>query len=305
MSHRVSRLLVTAAAALAFLMAAPPAVAQPPAVARQPAHGERALHIRSTATTLVAPATATPGPVTFHAATTAEGSGWVGLARLRDGVTWEQFRAALRDTISTDRAAIISGSRQLASRADLLGGVVIAPGRDARFTQWLHPGTYLLFDYLDVTAAPQPRYSFLTVAGSPAGQALTPTATLVSTWATDTGPRFRLTGTVRAGQPLAFVNAMAGQFNEAVFFRLDDDVDETDLEAYFQLFTDSGQWPDVPWPFAEDRGFGCLPLSPGKHSVIQGPLRAGRYVVVNWLKDADDGVIFVKKGHYKIIEVAP
>jgi len=299
------RFVATAVAVLTVLSAAgtAPPVAHAAASPPRADAAEPVLQIRSTSDSLVAPATAAPGPATFHASTSAEGSGWVGLARLHEGVTWAEFRAALQDTISTDAAAIVRGSRELRARAELLGGVVISPGRDGRFTQVLRPGTYLLFDYLDVISAPAPRYRWLTVSGAPAGQALTPTATLVSSWVAGTGPRFHLTGTVRAGQPLTFVNGMSGQFNEAIFFRLADDVAEPELEAYFQRFSDSGQWPDEDPPFAEQQGFGCLPLSPGQLSVIQGPLRTGRYVVVNWLKDATDGGIFAKKGHYKIIQV--
>jgi hypothetical protein len=292
---------VTVAVSAGAVPTAPAAVG---AAHTAPAASTQALQIHSTADDLITPATATPGPATFHASTTSDSSGWVGLARLHEGVTWEEFRAALQDTLSTDAPSIIAGSQALMASAELLGGVVISPGRAGSFTQWLRPGSYLLFDYLDVLAAPQPRHRTLTVSGEPAGQPLIPTATLVSTSLPGVGPRFDLIGTVRAGQPLLFINGMQGQLNEAIFFRIGDDVTAADLEAWFQLFGgDTGTWPETPPPFAEEFGFGCLPLSPGSLSIIQGPLQTGRYVVVNWLKDATDGRSFVKQGHYKIIDV--
>ncbi|GAB3955271.1 hypothetical protein [Streptomyces sparsus] len=260
------------------------------------------LDITITPDGLTAPATAPPGPVTFRTTTTDPGAGLVGLARLRDGVTWERFRDIQQRTLSSDPAVVVQAEEDLLASADLLGGAVTHPGLPGSFSQRLEPGTYLLFEYFDLENAPQPRYRWLTVTRTGSGQALAPTATLVSEEVSGE-PRFTLRGTVRAGQPWRFVNRLP-QENEAVFFPLPDNVTETELESYFDAFGDNGEWPSEPPPFDTSKGVGSLPLTPRQSSVLQVPLTPGRYAVITWLKDATDGrTRLVQQGQYAIVEV--
>lgn len=283
-----------------------PAVAEPAhtapaaAVSSVDAADSRTLEIHSTEEGLTAPSTAAPGPTTFRTTTDVEFTGWVGLARPKDGASWEELRAAIGKVISTDPDAIITGSKELDEAGELLGGTVIYPDLPASFTQTLKPGTYYLFDYHHVNSDP-PRVQKLKVSGEPSGNTPAPSATLTAE-TVDGKPRFTVSGTVRAGQPLRFRNAMPQrQLAEAVVFPLEDGVTEEDLKAWFDKFGDHGAFPDDPGPLGN--GPGALPLSPGASQVLQLPLKPGRHVVINWFKDADDAVMFLKKGQYKIIEV--
>jgi hypothetical protein len=45
-------------------------------------------------------------------------------------------------------------------------------------------------------------------------------------------------------------------------------------------------------------------LHAGSTTVLRLPLRQGRYVVVDWMKSARDGLSLVKQGQYAVVEVA-
>ncbi|MCF2436247.1 hypothetical protein LV779_25475 [Streptomyces thinghirensis] len=85
-----------------------------------------------------------------------------------------------------------------------------------------------------------------------------------------------------------------GQPAEAIFFPVPDGVTEEELVAWFDKFGDSGQFPEDPGPLGE--GPGGLPMSAGVSSVLQLPLQPGRYVIIDWLSDAQDGRMLLKKG---------
>jgi hypothetical protein len=298
--------LVGAFCGALLLVAGLPAAAVPDrsgysAVTAAPAEA-RLLEITSTADALLSPASATPGPATFRSTTTDPASGWVGLARLNEGVTVEQFHAILLRLTAPDSDEVVAGSRELNAAAKLLGGAIIHPGQPGTFTQTLSSGRYVLFDYMHIADA-RPRINPLTVSGTWSGREPVPTATVVTLTVPGVGPRYEVTGTLRAGQPIRFVNRMPGQINEAVFFPIADDVDEADLAAYFAQFEDdSNAFPPNP-PFSLASGLGCLPVSGGKSSVFQVPLQTGRHVLVTLNKDATDGVRLAKKGQFMIVQV--
>jgi hypothetical protein len=262
----------------------------------------RSVDITSTADALLAPDRTAPGPVTFQVRTTDEGSGWVGLARVNEGTSTQQFLTNLRRTASSNRTDIIEGSRDLLASSQLLGGVVIHPGQPGSFSQLLRRGDYQLFDYKHLLDTP-PRLRTLTVGGNTAGSETAACARIVSRYVPGSGPRYEVTGTVRTGRPIEFAQKITGQIAEAVFFPLTARITAADLEAYFAKFVDgSAQFPPDP-PFDLGAGLGALPLSPGQSAVIRIPLNPGRYVVLGFIKDATDGRMLVKKGQYKIVQV--
>ncbi|WP_152552017.1 hypothetical protein [Actinokineospora spheciospongiae] len=244
------------------------------------------------------------GAVTFQVSTTDSKSGWVGLVKLHQGVTWESFRDTYRKLASTDPAAILDGSTRVQADATLLGGVQTKVGQPGTFVQVLAPGQYTLFDHMDFRyGVAQPRHEVLTVSGTPSGTTPTASGTLTAKDVPGEGPRFVVTGTPTVGQPLRFVNAMPGQANEAILFPLLPDVTDADLAAWVAKFTDHGVWPTDPPPFAEPEPAGLLPISPGQSVTATPPLHPGRYIAICWMKDADDAIMLLKKGMYEVFEV--
>ena len=266
----------------------------------------RPLLITSTADRLVAPERATPGVTTFRSETTAEGQGWIGLARLEPGVDWDTFRTNLAATVSDDHERIVKGMAALDTTASLLGGAVIHVGRPAKFTAELAPGPHVLFDYPS-TAAPggAPRYQMLTVDGPPEHATPQRPAGIIRSVRTVDGPRFEVLGTPTAGRPLRFANAMPHPYViEAVLFPVEPEVNGETLASYFAQFVDgSSEWPPDP-PFDPATGTGTLPLSAGRASAMSLSAAPGRYLLADWLKDPADGVRLVKRGHYLILELA-
>ncbi|MCG8916949.1 hypothetical protein L6E12_14235 [Actinokineospora sp. PR83] len=263
------------------------------------------LLLTSTETGLEAPSSAPAGRAVFRSVTTAEGQGWIGLARLEPGVGWPEFRERLAATVSDDQDRIIEGMAGLDRAAHLLGGAVVHPDKPAEFTADLVEGDHVLFDYPSTAAAGgTPRYQLLDVTGSAPVEGGAPQATIRSVL-TSAGPRFELAGSPVAGAPLGFENAMPRPYLfEAVLFPIADDVTEDVLAAYFAQFVDgSGEWPPDP-PFGLAEGTGCLPLSAGHSSVLTLAAPAGRYLVADWLKDPNDGVRLVKRGHFSVIELS-
>ncbi|MEU3554275.1 hypothetical protein [Streptomyces fragilis] len=262
------------------------------------------LHLRSTVDGLNAPATARPGPTEFRVSTTDPASGWISLVRPKPGVTFESFRSSILKMINAVGPDIVEGSAEMREKAELLGGTVIHTNLPASFTRTLTPGTYWFFDYRNIRDA-NPRHSVLRVDGTVrAATTPFPTATLVSRMI-DGQPRWILSGTVRAGRPILFRNEMPeGQNAEAIFFRLADDVTEEDVRAYVDDFGDTGAFPDHAGPLDLEQGTGGLPMNTGEASLLELTLQPGRYVVVDFFSDAEDGSSLLKRGHWEIVEVS-
>ncbi|MEU4805721.1 hypothetical protein [Actinosynnema sp. NPDC023587] len=245
------------------------------------------------------------GAVTFQVSTTDAQSGWIGVVKLHQGVTWESFRDNYRKLASTDPAAILDGSTRVQADVTLLGGVQTKVGEPGTFVRSLAPGEYVLFDHMDFRyGVAQPRHEVLTVWGTPYGTVPAAAGTLTAKDVSGVGPRFVVTGTPTAGQPLKFVNAMPGQANEAILFPLAPGVTDADLTAWVAKFGDHGEWPTDPPPFADPEPAGLLPLSPGQSVTATPPLHPGRYIAICWMKDADDAIMLLKKGMYAVFEVS-
>ncbi|GAA1329566.1 hypothetical protein [Saccharothrix algeriensis] len=299
-------LAVTAAATLGVVA---PATAAPAAVSAATSAEEDVAHwrtvpVRSIPGDLIVQPSVRAGAVTFQVSTTDARSGWVGLVKLHRGVTWESFRDNYRKLASTDPAAILDGSRRVQDDVTLLGGVQTKVGQPGTFVQSLAPGEYVLFDHMDFRyGVAQPRHKVLTVSGLQFGVVPAAAGTLTAKDVSGEGPRFVVTGTPTAGQPLKFVNTMAGQANEAILFSLAPEVTDADLAAWVAKFGDHGEWPTDPPPFADPEPAGLLPISPGQSVTATPPLHPGRYIVICWMKDADDAIMLLKKGMYAVFEV--
>ncbi|MFF7334512.1 hypothetical protein [Streptomyces sp. NPDC008150] len=283
--------------------AVPPAVATSARTAAD--SGKSVLEIRSSTAGLTAPTTAAPGPTTFHVTSSDPASGWVSLVRPRSGVTFEQFRAVMLKIINHVSGDVVEGSAELEGTAELLGGTTMHPDLPATFTQDLSPGTYWFFDYQNIRET-DARHSTLTVSGPAAGRRPVPTATFTARLV-DGQPRWRQEGTVRAGRPLRFTNAMPAHQNvEAIFFPLAAGATEDDVRAYVDRFGPSGEFPTEPLPTDPvdlNEGTGGLPMVSGRSSELTLRLHPGRYLLVDFFNDAQDGSSYLKRGHWKILDV--
>lgn len=295
------RQAVVSAALLAAGLALP---AAPSAFARRAAG--TSVPVTATGTDLIAPETAAAGTITFEVSTDDAESGWVGLVRLRAGADWERFRTAYEQVGSTDRDEILAGSRELERIAVLLGGVQTRPGGPGTFTAALPAGSYLLFEHQDFRyQKPERRHRVIRLTGQAGHVARpAPSATVTATMVDGTGPRLVVSGRIRAGATISFANHMAGQANEAILWRLADGTTDADVHAWIAKFGDTGEFPADRPPFVDEGPAGLLPISTGRSYVAVPALEAGRYAILNWMKDARDGTMLLKKGMYEIVDVS-
>ncbi|MGW7363566.1 hypothetical protein ACWGI8_09085, partial [Streptomyces sp. NPDC054841] len=308
MSARKSR---TATLALATLLAAAvgaPAASAVPGPSAVPAAGavpERktrpAVDVTATADDLVAPGTIRPGPATFRVSTTDARAGHVGLVRLREGASLAAFRTAMRKAFSDDPAAVVEGNKEVMDQAELLGGALTLPQSPVSFSQVLQPGTYHLLEYRDfqddTLPTGQERVRTLTVSGTPEGQLPPAGATVVSQTGPGVGPRFLAPPTLRAGEPVRFVNVMPGQVNEAAFYKLFPGKTDADVHKFFT----APDWDDPPFdPYAN---VGTPPVSPGRSTVLRMPLTPGEWALVTWVGSAVDGSRLAAQGMHTVITV--
>ncbi|GAA2598146.1 hypothetical protein [Streptomyces axinellae] len=264
------------------------------------------------------PAVAPPGPVTFETVSTSMTTGFVGLARLRDGYDEAAFKQLLRTLFSSQvPAETIAATHELMAASRLFGGAAVHPGITSHFTAELEPGRYLLLEYRDFQSDlgrnPPPGQEYvrtLTVredaaplvatadAGAGADASGRPhcTATLRALH-TRPGPRFVLRGRVRAGRPLRYVNSVPDQPDEAIIYRVaDDGVTREDIQAFFDGATRTP-------PFAIKAPLGTPPLSPGEGVTLTMPTEPGRYVAVSWVGSVEDAKPMAQHGQHLLFRV--
>lgn len=250
-----------------------------------------------------APPSHSSGVTTFRATTTVTGEfgSIVGLVQLRPGTAAEAFATHLGQIFTADRATAVAAARALMAEADLIGGVQVQPDRPGTFTVRLRPGTYYLFDYV--------AFEFPPPAGPEALHQLTitedrhrgvPPAPRAAVWSlhTPTGPIFHAPSRIPANRPILFTNLM-GQVNEAIFMPVHPDTTDADVQAFFESLEGG---PPAPSPFT-GRAVGSPPISPGRSSVLRLHLPPGRYALITFVFDLDDGVRLAVKGMHRIVTV--
>jgi hypothetical protein len=303
------RFLTTGAAAgAALLTGAGTALGAGPPTVRLAAGGEP-LEIVTGEDGFTYPTVAPPGPVTFETVSTSMTTGFVGLARLRDGYEEATFRELLRTIFSSqDPKETIRATHELMAASQLFGGAAVHPGITSHFTSELKPGRYLLLEYRDFQSDlgrnPPPGQEYVrtltvpekgaSVADASGGPRCTATLRALHT---REGPRFVLRGRVRAGRPLRYVNSVPDQPDEAIIYRVEDDaVTREDVQAFFDGATHTP-------PFSIKAPLGTPPLSPGENVTLTMPTEPGRYVAVSWVGSVEDAKPMAQHGQHLLFHV--
>lgn len=252
---------------------------------------------------LAAPTRHTSGVTSFRVATTIVGDqgSTLGLVRLRPGTSPATFATHLGQVFSSDRAVAVPAARALMAEAELLGGAQVQPDQPATFTTTLSPGTYYLLDYVafrtEPPAGPEVLHELTITGDRHSGLPPVPRAVVLSL-STPTGPAFLVPSRISAGQPLLFTNLM-DQVNEAILQPVHAETTEADVQAFFE-FLEGG--PPAPDPFV-GVFTGSPPISSGRSSVLQLTLPPGRYALITFVFDVDDGVFLAAKGMHRIVTV--
>ncbi|MPZ62959.1 MAG: hypothetical protein GEU93_17040 [Propionibacteriales bacterium] len=302
--HRLAAIVAVPAVVAA---AAQPAVATGVATKDRSAPTERGdtaslVDVVGTPDGFTLPESVPPGMTTFRVTTSDPNGIRLGLFRLNDGVDLDRFLVHLVQSIAGEGEEQISAGRAVMREAGMLGGEATVAGERAAFTQFLRPGRYHLIDYEDIEdgdADGPVAVEELTVTGEfhPGSPPLPDEAiTMVDT---PDGPRYRAPR-VLSGDSAILVTNLTEQVDEAIFMRVRPGTTRADVQGFFEaLDRDEGppEYPFVGLPH------GMPVISPGHAEIIQPDLPRGRYALITWVPDLDDGGMHAADGMHTLVTV--
>lgn len=280
---------------LSFAPGAPAAAASfaPAPAPGAPAYSTapREMDVTVTRDGFTAPATLRAGRVALRARSSDPQGAWLGLVRLRPGVTLNRYLRDLERAMGDDP---VEGGRAVARDVEMLGGVAVAHA-PAAVTLTVTPGHYHLVDFRDV--------------GLPdLADRVRPVRVLAGPGHASTGARPAARITLRDGAfeapatltgPVRVVNR-SRQPNEAMLMPVRPGTTPADLDAFF-AGVDAGHRPGTS-PFTGGPT-GVVPLSPGRAAVLETELPAGSYALVTWVRDLRTGRMFAALGMHALITV--
>ncbi|MFD2765807.1 hypothetical protein [Micromonospora eburnea] len=281
--------LLASSLSIAPAALADPAQASTPLPAPSSAPSAQQLDIVVDADGFDAPSALLAGTVTLRVRSTDPHGAWLGLVRLRPGVTLTRYLGNLERAMGDDP---VDGGTAVARDVDMLGGVAVADV-PAAATLAVSPGRYYLIDFKDV-GLPDLARRVRPVTVLPGHAGLPPTAT---TRITLTDGRFTAPEVFRG--PVHVAN-LSRQYNEAMLMPVRPGTSLADLDKFFTE-VDAGRYPnDAPFTGGPT---GVVPPSPGRSVVLDAPLPAGRYALVTWVRDLRTGRMFAAEGMRTLITV--
>ncbi|MEV0651313.1 hypothetical protein AB0I28_39275 [Phytomonospora sp. NPDC050363] len=286
--------LFTAALFTATLFTAALITAAPAQAAPTHASPSSTVDVSVTSDGFTAPATVAPGEVTLNVSATDPEGAWIGLVRLRPGISLAEY---LDDLTTAFAGGPGSGeaSREVEHDVTAHGGLAVLDGRSASAAQFLAPGAYLLLDYKDVgrdgLAA---KVRELRVGGRWSASAPASARVNVVMYQTGGGARFAAPSRIPAGAPVRVTN-LSAQFNEAIWMPLADGLDGTDVAAWFAGTSQA-------YPFTGGPS-GMVVLSPGRTQVVDVDLAPGRYALVSWAHDYETGEFHAAQGMHAVVDL--
>ena len=278
-----TRISLVLAAAVAAFLAPVPAQAAP----------DSTVDVVVAAGGFGAPDAVRPGGVVLRVSTSDPEGAWVGLVRLRSGVSLDTYLADLT-TAFADGPDAGAAARRVERDVVAHGGLAVLSGRSAESSQNLAPGTYHLIDYKEVgRPGLAAKVHELRVSGRWSGPATSASAQVVM-YSTVDGTRFAAPASLGAGEPLRVTN-LSRQLNEAILMPLRDGLDAEDVREWFGDM--GGAYPFTGGPS------GMVVLSPGLTRVVDLDLPAGRYALVSWAHDYETGEFHTARGMAAVVEI--
>ncbi|MDD9375772.1 hypothetical protein M8Z33_03600 [Streptomyces sp. ZAF1911] len=281
-------------ATVSLLAAAPAGAAAAPVPTAPVAQGvpAQAVDITVTPDGFDAPPTLRAGSATLSVRSTDPSGAWLGLVRLRPGVTLDRYLDDLRRAMGNDPAEAVEGSRAVAGDVEMLGGVAVAHD-PASATIPLTPGDHYLIDFRDVGLPDlASRVRPVRVVPGHTGPQVRPSARITLTDGRFDAPA-ALTG------PVLVVNR-SRQHNEAMLMPVRPGTSLADLDVFFTA-VDAGRRPTGS-PFTGGPT-GVVPLSPGRSVTLSAELPPGNYALVTWVRDLRTGRMFAAQGMRALIRV--
>ncbi|HXV94520.1 MAG TPA: hypothetical protein VD813_14540 [Pseudonocardia sp.] len=230
------------------------------------------------------------GAVTLRVRSEDPAGAWIGLVRLRPGVTLDRYVEHLRQAMSDDPATAVEGGRAVSEDAVMLGGPASAQV-PASASLHVPPGDYLLVDFRDVHEPDFAQRIRPLIVGPGGGRpAPAPDAVIA---ATESG--FRAPAELVSGAPVLVANRL-DQYNEAMVMPVRPGTTLTEVDAFFD---GTGDFPFAGGPT------GIVPMSPGRTAVLEAALPPGEYALVTWVRDLDTGRMLAQEGMRELVRILP
>ncbi|MEU7897356.1 hypothetical protein AB0B45_31390 [Nonomuraea sp. NPDC049152] len=251
-------------------------------------------------TGFTAPASVAAGPTTFRIQSPDPEGAYLGVLRVRPGLTLRRVLADLERAYGhADRQDALAAARKLAREAEMHGGAAVLPGTPVSYTTELTAGTYHLIDFKDVgRPGLAEKVRTLRVRPTPWRPAHPPAAEIIQYPAQDGTSRFAAPAVINSGQPVRVINR-SRQFNEAILMPVRPGTTREQVGAFFTEMNEGGQ---APYPFTGGP-VGMVPMSPGRSAVMAADLAPGTYALVTWLPDYRTGRGHAAQGMHEIITV--
>ncbi|WP_433254661.1 hypothetical protein ACQPYK_13210 [Streptosporangium sp. CA-135522] len=222
------------------------------------------------------------GLTTFRVSTPEPKGMWLALLRPKPDSTWERVIKAFDDSASPDPAVALQGVRDQYRYADFAGGVAVFPGRPVSFTERLTPGRY----YLVGTSQQGGAHLQTLDVGEDRVEATPPRIDGIIRIVGTDRPRFVMPSRLPANGTFLVINDSSIP-QEAVFARTVPGATFSTVQNYFDAQREGRPLP--PNPLVATVA-GMLAISPGRSAIVHADFEPGRYSVLSFLMEPENGV---------------
>lgn len=257
-----------------------------------------AVDVRLTAHGIEAPDAAEGGLVHFHISTDDPQGRQLQVFRPHKGVSVDKVLADLTKAIDeTNPANAAAGINAFNDDAEALGGGAASPKVPVDVTEPISEGTVYLLDFSAFLADPaHPVLKALELCDGDKDKGLAPFPRGIVLQ--ESGPRFRVEDVNRADAPI-LVHNTTDEIHEMLIQPVKPGTTDADIQAYFDAILHGQQPPPSPFTGVPS-GLGAI--SADHTALFQAKdLPAGRYALLCFVPDDEDGLPHAFKGMHKVV----
>jgi hypothetical protein len=258
-----------------------------------------AVDVRLTEHGIEAPDSAEGGLVHFHISTDNPEGRQLQVFRPHQGVSLDKVLADLTKAIDeSDPATAAAGINAFNKDAEALGGGFASPKVPVDVTEQISDGTVYLLDFSAFLADPaHPVLKALELCdGDKDGLAPFPRGIVLQ----EKGPRFRVEDVNQANAPI-LVHNTTDEIHEMAIQPVKPGTTDAQIQAYFDALA-HGQQPPSPFT-GPPSGLGAI--SADHTALVQAEnLPAGRYVLLCFVPDDENGIPHAFLGMHKVVQLS-
>ncbi|MFF0432744.1 hypothetical protein ACFYU9_11035 [Streptomyces sp. NPDC004327] len=269
------------------------------AVTHQGQDRHEAVDVRLTEHGIEAPDAAEGGIVHFRISTDNPGGRQLQVFRPHQGVSVDKVLADLAKAVNENPAIAKVGITAFNKDAEALGGGFATPKVPVDVTEPISDGTVYLLDFSAFLADPaHPVLRSLELCDGDPDKGLAPFPKGIVLQ--EKGPRFRVEDVNRADAPI-LVHNTTDEIHEMLIRPVKPGTTDADIQAYFDALA-HGQQPPSPFT-GPPSGLGAI--SADHTAIVQAKnLPAGRYVLLCFIPDDENGIPHAFLGMHKVVQLS-